>query len=136
MTTRFTSHLVLLIATLLTVTAVSVATASAADPRAVYTNGCTLSPDGLPGLYNFRDICNHHDICYARFPDGSHQYGSTEAGRATCDSLFLNEMTTYCRNRFSGWDPRRANCVGTAGTYYYAVRNLGRPFYYDYNTKY
>ena len=117
-------------------TATAPARPAYADPRAQYTNGCTLSPDGIPGFYNFRDICNRHDICYARYPDRHHQYGSDENGRYTCDALFLNEMTNYCANRFGRLDPRRYTCYNTAASYYTAVRNLGRPFYYDYNLVY
>lgn len=107
---------------------------SYSDPRAAYTNGCTLSPDGVPGFYNFRDICNRHDICYARYPDGHHQYGTNETGRYICDLQFRNEMRNYCTNRFGRFDPRRYSCYGIADTYYSAVRKLGWPFYYDYNT--
>ena len=101
-----------------------------------FTNGCTLSPDGIPGFYNFRDICNQHDVCYARFSNGSHQYGTNEWGRLTCDNQFLSNMNNYCYNRFAWYDPRRNTCLSIAGTYYSAVRRLGAPFYYDYNLVY
>ena len=114
--------------------AVSSSPAAAADTRWNYTNGCTLSPDGVPGLYNFRDICNRHDVCYARFSNGAHLYGTNEWGRATCDNIFLSEMNSYCSARFAWWDARRGTCQSAARTYYNAVRAFGIPFYYDNNT--
>ena len=87
-----------------------------------------MSPDGIPGFYNFRDICNQHDVCYARFSNGSHQYGTNEWGRLTCDNQFLSNMNNYCYNRFAWYDPRRNTCLSIAGTYYSAVRRLGAPF--------
>ncbi len=79
------------VAALTVAAGLSVSTASAADSRSSYTNGCTLSPDGIPGFYNFRDICNQHDVCYARFSNGSHQYGTNEWGRLTCDNQFSEQ---------------------------------------------
>ena len=136
-TTRMIRNTILAFVAALTVAAgLSVSTASAADSRSSYTNGCTLSPDGIPGFYNFRDICNQHDVCYARFSNGSHQYGTNEWGRLTCDNQFLSNMNNYCYNRFAWYDPRRNTCLSSAGTYYSAVRRLGAPFYYDYNLVY
>lgn len=124
-----------LVLTLTAGVALASSPASAGDSRWNYTNGCTLSPDGVPGLYNFRDICNLHDVCYARYSNGSHQYGTTESGRSTCDGLFLSNMTQYCNARFPWYDGRRGYCLGVAWTYYSAVRNFGSSFYYDWNTK-
>lgn len=104
------------------------ASAQANDQRAQYTNGCTIVPDVMPWL-NFRDACNGHDICYARFEDGHHEFGAD--GRVDCDDIFLGRMVANCDSQPILWRP---SCYSYAGEYYLGVRAVGAPFYFDDNT--
>jgi hypothetical protein len=89
-------------------------TPAAQDPRLKFVNGCTLSPDRQPGIYDFTSACNHHDVCYARYPDGHHQYGDGEKGRAICDKMFHEEMYRLCTAQHPGTSfiegVRRGSC--------------------------
>jgi hypothetical protein len=104
-----------------------------ADERYKYTNGCTMSPDAPLGA-EFKEVCNNHDVCYARFNDGHHIYGTNEDGRKKCDLFFLYDMSVVCKDKPAG--VRRNACYVSASTYYNAVRLLGGKFYYDNNTLY
>ena len=103
---------------------------ASADSRARYTNGCTVVPDVMPWL-NFRGACNKHDICYARYSNGLHQYGETEKSRKICDDQFAARMYGSCKARVWYEEP---SCMSYAVNYYLGVRLLGKPFYDDYNT--
>lgn len=108
------------------------ASAHGAGQRERYTNGCTIVPDVTPWL-NFRDACNAHDVCYARYDDGHHQYGTDKDGRKVCDDRFLGAMWANCGTQPWGWRPL---CYTAGRDYYLGVRSLGADFYYDYNTLY
>jgi len=103
---------------------------AATDSRWNYTNGCTIVPDVTPWA-NFTSSCNYHDVCYARYPSGAHQYGTNETGRARCDVQFLGRMDSACE-ALKWWD--EPPCFATAVAYYNGVRLYGAPAYYDYNT--
>jgi hypothetical protein len=109
---------------------------STGDPRLQYTNGCTMAPDRIPRLISLTDLCNMHDVLYARFPDGHHEFGSNEWGRLQADLRFLGAMLSRCNAAYSWYDPRRGVCLNTVSVYYHAVRALGAPFYYDSNTRF
>lgn len=102
------------------------------------TDGCSTSwvaPDilnvnSIPGVYNFRHACVHHDGCYKGFPrDG---VATHWVARETCDSWFLYDMQASCRERH-GPHPRNTwagrQCMQWAANYYYAVRELGAGAY-------
>jgi len=90
------------------------ATAGATDAHAAASNGCGpnswvghLVPDGLPGTYNFRTPCDHHDVCY----------GTWGSNKGACDSRFYTEMRATCGARLS--------CQRWAAAYYTAVATFG-----------
>jgi hypothetical protein len=116
--------------------AVATLAVSAGDPRLQYTNGCTMSPDRIPKLITIKDLCDMHDVLYARFPDGHHEYGTNELGRLRADNVFLGAMLSRCNSTYSWYDPRRDLCARSALVYYTAVRTFGAAFYYDYNTRF
>lgn len=101
------------------------------DLRFKYTNGCTFVPDVTP-LIDFVRSCNLHDICYARYENGRHEYGSNEVGRAKCDTLFLGRMYNACKERVWHEVP---GCLSVAKAYHNGVVLFGGPYYYDYNTQ-
>ena len=103
---------------------------ASADSRTKYTNGCTIVPDVTPWS-NFHNACNKHDICYARYSNGLHQYGENEVARAMCDNDFLWRMSRSCKTLVWRKEPA---CLVNAVAYYNGVRLLGAPAYYDFNT--
>lgn len=129
-----TSRIILVAAIMLGSMAMAAAPASAhgAGQRERYTNGCTIVPDVTPWL-NFRNACNAHDICYARYDDGHHQYGTNGDGRRICDDRFAGAMSANCQSQ--PWYVR-ASCYSSASQYYLGVVALGADFYYDNNTLY
>ena len=84
------------------------------------TNGCTVVPDRVWGVFNFNHPCDHHDGCY-----GGHWYW-----RSGCDAIFWYDMESSCTQQWSWWHPSRALCRGVRDTYYSGVRALG---YHAYN---
>ncbi len=121
--------------TLLGVLAAPAAAHPGGDHRYRYVNGCTMAPDRLPGLIDLKDLCNKHDIWYARYDDGHHQFGTNELGRLRADRAFLSAMNSRCQSRFAWYDPRRTACMYAVDKYYRAVRLAGIPWYYDRNTR-
>jgi len=79
------------------------------------TNGCTVVPDRVWGVFNFNHACDHHDGCY------SGQWQS----RYGCDVTMWYDMNATCNEMWSWWHPSRAACKGVRTTYYYGVRALG-----------
>jgi hypothetical protein len=77
-----------------------------------------------------------HDVLYARYPDGHHQYGSNEWGRLQADTVFYGAMLSRCAQTYAWYDPRRGVCNSSVTTYFLAVRQYGAAFYYDNNTVY
>jgi len=103
---------------------------ASADSRTQYTNGCTFVADVTPWS-DFRDACNKHDICYARYSNGLHRYGETEISRKICDDQFLWRMYRACESRVWREEPA---CMANALAYYSGVRIGAAPWYYDFNT--
>jgi hypothetical protein len=87
----------------------------------VPTDYCTNSPDSVPGLYNFKHPCAHHDACYELHTQS----------RSGCDSTFRNEMYQACDAKHPWWSPLRPTCHGIADAYYAAVRLFGASHYSD-----
>jgi RHS repeat-associated protein len=72
-----------------------------------------LVPDEIKGVYNFHEVCKHHDENYSK-----------QAGKAAADLQLLIEGLVSCIG-----SPNRTACVGAAFTYYYAVSFLGDSSY-------
>src|SRR5262249_10317981 len=81
---------------------------------------CTVSPDRIWGLFDFRSSCAWHDWCYRYAP-----YGRNPWGRYMCDSIFHSLMRASCRRMHSWWNPLRYVCYRIAKIYYLAVRWWG-----------
>ena len=79
------------------------------------TNGCTVVPDRIWGVFNFNHACDHHDGCY----------GGQWASRYSCDVTMWYDMNSSCNEMWSWWHPSRAACKTVRTTYYYGVRALG-----------
>lgn len=73
-----------------------------------------LVPDEIRGVYNFHDVCKHHDENYSR--NGS--------SKAIADLQLLIEGLLSCME-----SSNRKACVGAAFTYYFAVTTLGGSSY-------
>lgn len=87
------------------------------------TNGCTVVPDQINGVFYFNHACDHHDGCYVNHWES----------RSGCDARFYWNMEASCRHNFSWWNPSRALCRGVRNTYYLGVRALGAPAYYNWS---
>lgn len=83
------------------------------------TNGCTVVPDRVWGVFNFNHACDHHDGCY----------GGQWASRYGCDAEMWYDMNSTCNEMWSWWHPSRGACKVVRDTYYAGVRALG---YYAY----
>jgi hypothetical protein len=84
------------------------------------TNGCSYVPDSVLGLFNFKQACNNHDICYSK---------GSGVPRKVCDDKFKKEMEEYCEKTYSWYNPQRAACKSLALTYYGAVRQFSKSYY-------
>ena len=96
------------------------ATAAAAHGSDV--NGCTAVPDSGFG-FDFHEICDDHDRCYANKP-----YGDGWWGRRSCDRVFRSAMLDYC-TRHDRFTAERISCDAVAITYYAGVRLFGWAFW-------
>ena len=91
------------------------------DGRVFHANGCGsngisgYAPDSIPGVMNFRQACDNHDLCYGG-------YWGTSVSKATCDAWFYWWMEADCAPR--NWFSRQA-CRGWRDTYYAAVHEFG-----------
>lgn len=101
------------------------------DPKATHpdwsTDYCTLSWNGIPGVWDFRHACVHHDGCYAGFPkNGRPVYW---ASKHQCDRWLFEDAQASCIDQH----PSRKGyfylrCWRAASDYYFAVQhnfNLG-----------
>jgi hypothetical protein len=62
-----------------------------ANPPQYAENGCTGSPDGMPGAPGlFNNACNRHDFCY----------GMTARDKADCDQSLGSDMVMACDSRW------------------------------------
>jgi RHS repeat-associated protein len=69
-----------------------------------------LVPDEIKGVFNFREVCKHHDENYGKFGKR----------KADADLQLLVEALSSCKGQ-----PSKVRCVASAFTYYSAVSNLG-----------
>lgn len=86
------------------------------------TNGCSYVPDRFLGVFNFKQACNNHDICYSK---------GSGVPRKVCDDKFKKEMEEYCEKTYSHLYqyPQRGACKTLALTYYGAVRQFSKSYY-------
>lgn len=102
------------------------------DPKQTHPNWsddyCTLSPDRIWGVHDFRHACVHHDGCYSGFPDAQNR-SVYWVSKNQCDRWFFEDMRASCRDTHpgrSGWGHDR--CMDAAYTYYGAVLEHGRGY--------
>jgi hypothetical protein len=83
---------------------------------------CTLSPDKLPGLYDFSYACYAHDLCWQ---NGS--IGGTPMSIGACNDEFRRRMRDHCDRRNTGFGSgvRENACFDVADTYFAAVSAAG-----------
>jgi phospholipase A2-like protein len=83
---------------------------------------CTLSPDKLPGLYDFSYACYAHDLCWQ---NGS--IGGTPMTIGACNDEFRRRMRDHCDRRNTGFGSgvRENACFDVADTYFAAVSAAG-----------
>lgn len=92
--------------------------------------GCILpgaAIDSVPGLFDFRHACIHHDGCYQGFDRTG---DSAVVDRVRCDELFRTDLTASCEylhGTSQNW--RARECESTANAYYAVARSFGRTYY-------
>jgi hypothetical protein len=79
---------------------------------------CTLSPDTLPGLYDFSYACYAHDLCWQ---NGS--FGGRPMTISACNEEFRRRMRDHCDRRNTG--ARERACFAVADIYFAAVSAAG-----------
>jgi hypothetical protein len=79
---------------------------------------CTLSPDKLPGLYDFSYACYAHDLCWQ---NGS--IGGRPMTIGACNDEFRRRMRDHCDRRNTG--ARERACPAIADIYFAAVSAAG-----------
>jgi hypothetical protein len=79
---------------------------------------CTLSPDKLPGLYDFSYACYAHDLCWQ---NGS--IGGRQMTIGACNDEFRRRMRDHCDRRNTG--ARERACFAVADIYFAAVSAAG-----------
>ncbi|KAF0647030.1 hypothetical protein K701_25645 [Streptomyces fradiae ATCC 10745 = DSM 40063] len=96
------------------------------------TDGCSKSPEKIPGGYDFTFPCHRHDFGYRNYKSlvGHSKFRSQHKKRI--DDVFLQDMNQVCNARFwadpltpAGRKKAKAACLKTAKKYYSAVRALG-----------
>ncbi len=113
---------VVLIAVVVAVLAGALVGAPPAPAHGRAANGCTGVPDSGYG-FEFHHLCDRHDRCYRTRP-----YGSSSAGRRSCDRVFRAQMLWYCR-RHRAPSAKRTACRAVAAAYYGGVRALGHRYW-------
>lgn len=97
------------------------------------SNGCTWSPDAIPGVLNFKHACDHHDGCYIGFPQSKSSKAKATywVSRSQCDTWFHSDMRASCREQHQGRlkIPSLNYCFLRALDYYTAVRIAGWAWY-------
>jgi hypothetical protein len=97
------------------------------------TDACStpgINVNSVPGVFNFRHACVHHDGCYKGFPrNGRPTYW---VSRSQCDTWFLYDMQASCRWQH-GPNPNGSfagrQCMQMAATYHWAVRTYAAGAY-------
>ncbi|MFF4607935.1 phospholipase A2 [Streptomyces sp. NPDC001339] len=96
------------------------------------TDGCTKSPDKLPGGYNFYWACYRHDFGYRNYKKFAGDRVFRAYHKKRIDKVFLQDMRQTCQYKPWG-DPTppvlrkklKAMCLNTAQKYYSAVVVMG-----------
>ena len=91
--------------------------ATVAGLLSIFDDGgaCTGVPDTLPGIFDFTEACEAHDVCYAAGGD-----------RLACDVEFREDLGDLCRAQHPDvFDVRRYACLGFADLYFFGVRLFG-----------
>ncbi|HYP25069.1 MAG TPA: phospholipase A2 [Actinomycetota bacterium] len=83
------------------------------------TDYCSYAPDYVPGLYDFRHACAHHDYAYR----------THWVSRATADTYFRWAMESECRNRHPWYSSNLGKCLAVKEVYYFFVRRFGQSAY-------
>jgi hypothetical protein len=100
------------------------------DDHAWSEQGCVLPGagiDSVPGLFDFRHACTHHDGCYQGLNRAGEQ---AVTDRLRCDDLFRTDLTASCEDLHGAVHNWRAReCVDTANAYYEVARSFGRTYY-------
>ena len=100
------------------------------DEHAWGDRGCVLpgaAIDSVPGLFDFRHACSHHDGCYQGY-DRSGDVAAVD--RLRCDALFRTDLNASCEYLHHSVDNWRAReCASTAETYFEVARSFGRTYY-------
>ena len=92
--------------------------------------GCILpgaAIDSVPGLFDFRHACTHHDGCYQGLDRTG---GAAVIDRLRCDELFRTDLAASCdylHGAAHNW--RARECDSTADAYYAVARSFGRTYY-------
>ena len=92
--------------------------------------GCILpgaAIDSVPGLFDFRHACTHHDGCYQGL---DRMGGAAVIDRLRCDELFRTDLAASCEYLHGATQNWRAReCESTAHAYYAVARSFGRTYY-------
>ena len=100
------------------------------DDHAWGDRGCILpgaAIDSVPGLFDFRHACTHHDGCYQGF---DRMGGAAVIDRLHCDELFRTDLAASCEYLHGATQNWRAReCESTAHAYYAVARSFGRTYY-------
>jgi len=92
--------------------------------------GCILpgaAIDSVPGLFDFRHACTHHDGCYQGL---DRMGGAAVIDRLRCDELFRTDLAASCEYLHGATHNWRAReCESTADAYYAVARSFGRTYY-------
>jgi hypothetical protein len=83
------------------------------------SDGCTASPDSIPGVFGFGDACNRHDF---GFQNADHKLRESE--QKAIDSNFKDDMDNYCNEKYHKWYKfiQKGACKASALWYYGCVR--------------
>ena len=98
-----------------------VAEATIESPLTAFDDGgaCTGVPDTLPGIFDFTEACEEHDVCYAAGVD-----------RLACDVEFREDLVAACVTQHpDALDARRYLCLTFAELYFIGVRLFGGFFF-------
>ena len=80
---------------------------------------CTGVPDTLPGIFDFTEACEEHDVCYAAGGD-----------RLACDLEFREDLIEACAAQHpEAFAVGRIGCLVFAELYFLGVRLFGGFFF-------
>jgi len=91
------------------------------DPSGA-VDGCSHVPDSIPGVFDFTEACNGHDLCYEYHLDS----------KTDCDISFFSAMLSHCYSRHDGGFFEDL-CEDYATLYFLGVYYLGQAAYDSYS---